>query len=124
MSELAQTPIIDAETLETLRQAQIPGEPDFIAELVEALEIEAPDLLARMQVALGSLDAPRMRLAAHSLKSAAGNLGARRLRDVCEALELMASSGDVTGADPLVARAKHEYDQALVALNQVILAAG
>lgn len=124
MSELAQTPILDAETLATLRQAQIPGEPDFVGELVEALEIEAPDLLERMQAGLAASDASMLRRAAHSLKSAAGNLGARRLRDVCEALELMASSGDVTGADPLVARAKHEYDQALVALNQVVMAGG
>lgn len=124
MSELAQTPILDAETLATLRQAQIPGEPDFVGELVEALVIEAPDLLERMQAGLAALDAVMLRRAAHSLKSAAGNLGARRLRDVCEALELMASSGDVTGADPLVVRAKHEYDQALVALNQVVLADG
>lgn len=124
MSELAQTPILDAETLATLRQAQIPGEPDFVGELVDALQIEAPELVSQMEVALASADARRLRHAAHSLKSAAGNLGARRLRDVCEALELMGSSGDVTGADPLVARAKHEYDQALVALNQAVLAGG
>ncbi len=122
MSELAHTLIVDVETLAMLRQAQIPGEPDFVAELVEALAIEAPELLAQMRGALLSHNAVTLRRAAHSLKSAAGNLGARRLRDVCEALELMASSGDTTGADPLVERAQHEYDQALVALNAEVLA--
>lgn len=121
MTDLAQTPILDAETLATLRQAQIPGEPDFIGELVEALVIEAPDLLGRMERALATGDAVMLRRAAHSLKSAAGNLGARRLRDMSEALELMGSSGDVGGAETLVVRARHEYDQALVALNRAVL---
>ncbi len=121
MTDLAQTPILDAETLATLRQAQIPGEPDFIGELVDALVIEAPDLLGRMDRALATGDAVMLRRAAHSLKSAAGNLGARRLRDMCEALELMGSSGDVGGAETLVVRARHEYDQALVALNHAVL---
>lgn len=117
MTAFAQTPIIDAQTIDTLRQAQIPGEPDFVGELVEALMIEAPELLDRMARAMPVADAAALRRAAHSLKSAAANLGALRLRDVCEALELMASTGDTNGAEPLVARAGHEYEQALAALN-------
>jgi HPt (histidine-containing phosphotransfer) domain-containing protein len=121
---LAHVPIVDVEALETLRRAQVLGEPDFVGELVEALTIEAPELLTQMECALRAYDANTLRRASHSLNSAAWGLGARRLRDVCAALELMASTGETAGAGPLVERAKHEYDQALVALNAEVLAGG
>ena len=58
MTDLAQTPILDAETLATLRQAQIPGEPDFIGELVDALVIEAGDPTLRDDFDRWVFDAP------------------------------------------------------------------
>ncbi|MEG4207336.1 response regulator [Microcoleus sp. Pol7_A1] len=64
--------------------------------LDEAIEIyleTAPELLRGISMALGNADPLALRRSAHSLKSISGTLGAFRLFELCEELEIMGRIG-------------------------------
>lgn len=55
--------------------------------------------------------------AAHSLKSSAGNLGARELQFLCEALELACEQGEMINSGILVPQVLASYDKTCDALR-------
>jgi HPt (histidine-containing phosphotransfer) domain-containing protein len=99
-------PRLDPAALEGLRDL---GGDEFVSDLVETFLTDAPPLLA----ALHGSDVEEVRRAAHTLKSNGATFGATRLSELCRELELLARSGDLSGADELAARVEAEY--ALVA---------
>jgi len=99
-------PLLDPAALEGLREI---GGDEFVADLIETFLADAPQLLA----ALRGPDADEVRRAAHTLKSNGATFGATRLSELCRELELLAKTGDISGASDLAARIEAEY--ALVA---------
>jgi two-component system, sensor histidine kinase and response regulator len=76
----------------------------------------APDRMEEIRAGLEEGDAPRAERGAHSLKSSAGNLGAERLRRLCQYLEDAAEEGrleDARALHPLVLEAYRRTIQAL-----------
>jgi HPt (histidine-containing phosphotransfer) domain-containing protein len=61
---------------------------EFVGELLDAFDAEAPGMLADLRDAAAAGDAERFRRAAHSLKSNARTFGAIQLGDQARALEL------------------------------------
>jgi HPt (histidine-containing phosphotransfer) domain-containing protein len=76
-------PLLNELALERLRRLRAPGDPDLVAELARLFVGEAR---ARFE-ALEGADPEACRLAAHSLRGSAGQLGATRLAAACAALE-------------------------------------
>lgn len=68
---------------------------DFVGELIDTFEEEAPDLFAAMRQAQVAGDADGFRRAAHSLKSNANTFGAMRLAEGARELETMARANDL-----------------------------
>jgi HPt (histidine-containing phosphotransfer) domain-containing protein len=95
-------PLLDPAALEGLREI---GGDEFLADLIETFLADAPALLA----ALRGTDADEVRRAAHTLKSNAATFGATRLSELCRELELLAKTGDLSGAPDLAARIEAEY---------------
>jgi|GEM_PF-511232 len=78
---------LSAKIIEGLREVEA---------LDEAIEIyleTAPELLRGISIALGNADPLALRRSAHSLKSISGTLGAFRLFELCEELEIMGRMG-------------------------------
>ena len=78
---------LSAKIIEGLREVEA---------LDEAIEIyleTAPELLRGISTALGNADPLALRRSAHSLKSISGTLGAFRLFELCEELEIMGRMG-------------------------------
>ncbi|NQE37632.1 response regulator [Microcoleus asticus] len=78
---------LSAKIIEGLREVEA---------LDEAIEIyleTAPELLRGISMALGNADPLALRRSAHSLKSISGTLGAFRLFELCEELEIMGRIG-------------------------------
>ncbi|MEG3959184.1 response regulator [Microcoleus sp. herbarium2] len=78
---------LSAKIIEGLREVEA---------LDEAIEIyleTAPELLRGISIALGNADPLALRRSAHSLKSISGTLGAFRLFELCEELEIMGRIG-------------------------------
>ncbi|MBW3585335.1 MAG: response regulator, partial [Cyanobacteria bacterium 0813] len=78
---------LSAKIIEGLREVEA---------LDEAIEIyleTAPELLRGISIALGNADPLALQRSAHSLKSISGTLGAFRLFELCEELEIMGRIG-------------------------------
>lgn len=85
---------LDFSVLATLRDLSEPGQPDPVVELIDLFMEDAPDRLQAMQTSLDRRDIEALKIAAHSLKGSAKNLGARPLGRICAELEKQAVAAD------------------------------
>ena len=76
---------------------------DALVELADDFDRNAERLIANMDSARDSGDAPAWRLAAHSLKGAAASLGLRRVVAAAREIETAAAAGRLAEATPLTA---------------------
>jgi CheY-like chemotaxis protein/nitrogen-specific signal transduction histidine kinase len=80
-------PVVDLGMLHQLRVTQKPGEPDIVAEVVAIFLDDAPARLRQIREALGADDLLTASRTVHTLKGAAGHLGARTLVAMCARFE-------------------------------------
>jgi CheY-like chemotaxis protein/HPt (histidine-containing phosphotransfer) domain-containing protein len=105
-------PILDREVIDELRDSDQELLDDLIDAFLQKIPARIDQLVA--DFARGDLNAASMN--AHSLKGSAANLGARRMRAVCAALDMMARNGAVENVASLLADLRAEYRQASLAL--------
>ncbi len=74
------------------------GNEDLARRVAATFINTMPEQLAALAVAIRSFDAPATRLAAHSLKGAAGNVGGVAVRDLASKLEKLGESGELESA--------------------------
>jgi CheY-like chemotaxis protein len=133
-SETALAPVFDETALAALRDLQRPDQPNQIdveAALLEEFRSDVVGQLRQMRTALDADDLSTLQRAAHTLKSGAAHVGARRLAQVCALTETLcrAEVEAVTGtaAAPtidrgllfqLVTQAEAAYDGFLKALDE------
>ena len=94
--------LIDLETLDGVRAIQNPQSPDILAKLLEIYRDNAPELMERLESAIGEACLESIREHAHGLKSSSGNIGARKIFELAAALENMARDGNIDGAGELL----------------------
>lgn len=80
---------------------------------------DAEPRLAALREAVGSGDAEGVEQAAHALKGSAGNMGARRMSEICAGLQDAGVSGDLSGAEDLLTRLEEEYHRVRPALEEL-----
>lgn len=86
------------------------GGGEILADLIDIFLEEAPKHLETMERALEE-DAPDdLRIAAHTLKSSAGQLGAKGLAEQAKDLEAIGEGGDISGAADEVQEARSTFD--------------
>jgi len=107
--------VLDPGALEQL--AARTGDRAFVAGLVDTFLRDAPALLATCRDAVEDAQPPKLRRAAHTLKSNGRVFGASRLAESCGALEEMAKAGSFAGAVELLARIDGEYARVAAALQ-------
>ncbi len=114
------TQLIDYTAIEKLRTlAQASDDSTLITGLVEIFEQESLQSFGAMTGALQANDFQKVAGIAHSLKSAAANLGAIRLRDMCERIEKSDKDPNAKHIGILIEAAREEYTGALVELRQL-----
>ena len=99
---MSEVPVLDPVVTNALRLLTPPGEPDVLAEVLNLFLSEVPPRITRLRIAWAAGNIEEVHRAAHSLKGSAGNIGARRLYEVCSRLDEKGKSGDVGSAAPLV----------------------
>jgi two-component system, sensor histidine kinase and response regulator len=85
------------------------GMGDIIPRLIEIFLETAPRDLEKASAAVCSSQATDLEEAAHKLKGSCGNLGAMRLRDLCQRLEKLGRDGTLQAAPELLASIEEEF---------------
>jgi HPt (histidine-containing phosphotransfer) domain-containing protein len=106
--------------LDELRGPDPAEDGEFLSELINLFLTEAPAFLAALAAAVEGDDAATVEERAHSLKGAAGNLGAARLAALCGELEAAGRGHRLDSAGPLIGRLQAELDQVRNALDAVL----
>jgi HPt (histidine-containing phosphotransfer) domain-containing protein len=101
-------PALDPAVLASLRAL---GGEGFLDEILTHFLQDIPPGLTALQQAATAGDALALMKAAHSLKSSAGNVGARRMAELCETLETQGRAGSVQGADSLIMQLAAEFER-------------
>lgn len=99
--------VLDPTVLDRLTRL---GGQAFLIEMIELFLEHAPRRLRSARKALKAGDANGVYLAAHSLKSTAGNLGAHRMQRTAERLEERARNGDLEAAESLLEDLDRRYE--------------
>lgn len=81
------TPVLNVEQLESLKDLNEPGEPDVISELIDLFEGNSPKTLSDIHQAIVDEDRDSLVGFAHKMKGSSANLGAEQLRALCFHLE-------------------------------------
>ncbi|MGD8977771.1 MAG: Hpt domain-containing protein [Gammaproteobacteria bacterium] len=108
--------MLDQTALDNIRALQRPGQPDLLTRIIETYSRNAEALVSGLHRALQDGDIELVRRNAHTLKSAAANLGATALSELCRQLEECARSGDIDSGADLFERLHEEHERALAAL--------
>ena len=117
---MAETPVLDSTVIDALRALTPPGEPDVLVEVLNLFLVEMPPRMLRLRNAWAAGDIQEAQRTAHSLKGSAGNIGARRLFEVCSQLEEQARPGTLPGARHLVAALGAEFDKVEAEIRRLL----
>ncbi len=111
----ANAPTLDTSVLEELRQYS-EEEEDLADELIALFLEDSPKQLMALQQALQTADFGEVEKRSHRLKGSAGSIGAVRLREICESLELNARAG----IGPIPASANADISAEMDALRHAL----
>jgi two-component system, sensor histidine kinase RpfC len=112
--------VLDHRILARLRTMQLPGEPDFLVEMIGIFMCDAPPTFERARRAVDQADPAEYREAVHHLKSTSNSLGACRLAACCHEIETYLQREQPAPAFAAIGRLEAEYRLAVAALNKEI----
>ena len=104
------TPILDPKVIDNLRDLSEGADDDPVIELVELFLDDAPQRIHQMRQGLQRQDQDFARVAAHSLKGSARNLGALALSQVAEEIEDFVRNGEWEKAEADMGRVQTELE--------------
>lgn len=89
------------------------GDAELLAEVIQVFVAECPQMMAQIRVAISQRDTRTLRRVAHTLKGAAGQLGAEAAASAALSLESMAQANDLSAADQAYAALDHVLSRLL-----------
>jgi HPt (histidine-containing phosphotransfer) domain-containing protein len=93
------------------------GDPEFMAELIDAYLADVPTHLAAMRRAADEDDATMLNRAAHTLKSSSASLGALTLSSMSRDVEELARRGTTSEGAALLPEIEQEWFRVEAALG-------
>ena len=114
----APEPLVDPAALATVASLQRPGAPDLVARVLGLFAEDAPNRVAEIAAGVGAFDAETVRVAAHTLKSSAANVGATRLSSRCALIERAARELNLAACMALADALEALLDDTLEALER------
>jgi len=110
-------PILDSKVIDNLRDLTEPDEDDPVIELVELFLDDAPQRIHQIRAQLQQRDQELARIAAHSLKGSARNLGALALSHAAEQVEDHIKADDWDGAEAGIEQIQSELESLIKELE-------
>jgi CheY-like chemotaxis protein len=112
--------VLDAATLERIRELSARGSPDLLERLIASYESNSRELLGKLHAALEGADTDALARAAHALKSSSGNVGALSLSALCLEVEQAAGQSDLPAAHAFLGQLAAEHERVLRALHECV----
>jgi two-component system sensor histidine kinase/response regulator len=109
-------PVLDRDAL----FATVENDFDLLRELVELFLASSPGLLADLRAGLRENDAEKVERAAHALKGAVGNFGARRALEAARVVELNGQNQKLSEAGALLPVLENEVIRLCEALSGLL----
>ncbi len=114
------TEAINMEVVEELLSLSEHGDPELLVDLIQMYLSDSPQKLAEISEGLATQDYERVEKAAHSLKGSAGNLGAYLVQHDCEQLQIASRQHELESVRSSVEELQDHFQQAEVALQQLL----
>ena len=111
LDRLALLESIDREAWENLRSVSMPGKPSLLLRAMQLYLESSPAPMEQLRQAIVAGDASSMKTAAHSLSSASGYVGARKLMELSRELQNLGHAGTTEGALALLPVLEAEYEK-------------
>ena len=111
--------LIDRAAIDVLL-ANVGGDVEFLAELMDDYFLDSPEQLSAMRQALNSGDAVSFRRAAHSLKTNSASFGATQLGLLCKELEELGKTDHLTDVEEILNEVEVLFDQTKPALEAAL----
>jgi HPt (histidine-containing phosphotransfer) domain-containing protein len=93
------------------------GDPDILAELAEIFVADSTVRIETMRQAVAKGDAATVKQMTHALKGSAGNMGATRMAELCERLQIASASKDLAAAPEMLDLLEAEFVRVRSALE-------
>jgi signal transduction histidine kinase/CheY-like chemotaxis protein/HPt (histidine-containing phosphotransfer) domain-containing protein len=117
-NRLSQMEPLDRKVLDFLRSPSRNGESSLLKRVIGIYMMSSSKLMETLHQAISLGDASAIQNAAHSLKSASGNLGAMALAELCNELESMGRAGTTASSTSLLPVLELEYERVREALAE------
>jgi HPt (histidine-containing phosphotransfer) domain-containing protein len=111
--------ILDMSVVEELLSLSDDGDPELLLDLIQMFLDDGPAKVQAVTEGLQAGDFDKMERAAHSLKGSSGNLGARRLQNVCEGLQLASRDKRLDESRGLAGQLRDVFAEAEAAPREV-----
>lgn len=99
---------------------RVDNDMEFLAETVEMLEEDGPDLLGQISAAIEASDSEALAVAAHTYKGMVANFCADSTVEAALKLEMMGKDGNLTGAAEAFAVLEGQARQLATALQDLL----
>ena len=112
--------VIDKNVFDTLKELQIEGEPDFLERLIRTYLDSSAPLVEKLESASFRNDLEDLRQIAHRMKSSSANVGAVKLADICQNLELNCANTPGEETKSIISTIVSEFEKVKQALESEI----
>jgi len=112
--------LLDVNTLNGIRALQSPQSPNILEQLFEIYRSNAPELIQNIRASIQNGSSDSIREYAHSLKSASGNIGARKLFELSARLEEMGRDNEIGDASQILKEIELLYPKICELLEQEV----
>ncbi len=116
-SVIASDDTLERARLAELRELQVEGEPDVLTEVIEVFINHTPARLSDLSQAIRQNKPAEIIHLAHLLKGSSNTLGARRMADLCQQLEIKGQAGELDQVEALWQQLEKEFSRVRQALE-------
>lgn len=121
-TEAIATPVLDINVVRVLSEL-CDDDSDLLVQIIDIYLCEAPPKLEAIATTVATNQTDALKQATHSLKSISQTVGAVKVAEVCERLEILGHQESIDAATPVVQeimqQLQHEYTRAAIALNRL-----
>jgi two-component system, sensor histidine kinase and response regulator len=103
--------ILDKQALENLREIEVRGEKNFVAETIKLYLSHAEKQIEEIKQAISSKNGNDLYLKAHGLKGSSGSIGLTGMYKLCEELETQSQTDNLYLSEQILNKLLPEFDK-------------